>query len=307
MASRMGEGTLRSRMCGEAIIREAYQQSYPFQDGPYIDQSWPVRGLEKIMKWSGLHHRAKKNFGNIRVARKKIPVSPSKNTLTAEVRILHITDLHLDFDPGVLDRLERIIREVSYDVAVLTGDYNDLVIDEKHVRGEWYQRLGHMFDKPVYAVMGNHDFLWTVPYLEDNGIRVLMNEGLPLSAPGGEIYLAGVDDPRMFRSHDLSRALNGYGGNLPLVLLAHAPQIYEEVKETPVDLMLCGHTHGGQVCWPGGVPLLNRFSCPRSLVSGYWQVDQLQGYTSNGCGGCKLPYRLNAPAEVALLTLCPHF
>jgi len=299
----MGTFALQSRLCGEAIIRNAYQQTFPLVDGPYVDQSWPVRCLRQLVKWMGLHRRAQRNFETIVVRKHEIRVPASKKKLSKNLRILHVTDLHIDFDPGVLDRLEEALRGLSYDMVALTGDFNDLVIEERHAQPEWYERLGKMFRAPVFAVLGNHDFLWTVDSLEKNGIRVLLNEGLLVGTENNSIYLAGVDDPRMFRSENLESALKEYDGQLPLVLLAHAPQIYREALSSPVDLILCGHTHGGQVCWPGGLPLINRFSCPRALVSGYWRMDPLQGYTSNGCGGCKLPYRLNAPAEITLFTL----
>jgi len=64
--------------------------------------------------------------------------------------------------------------------------------------------------------------------------------------------------------------------------------------------MLCGHTHGGQICLPGGVPLLTDADCPRALARGAWKYHNLIGYTSVGAGSCIVDVRLNCPPEVTL-------
>ncbi len=86
----------------------------------------------------------------------------------------------------------------------------------------------------------------------------------------------------------------------PSILLAHSPEIYKQACYAGFQLMLCGHTHGGQICLPGGFPLIVNAQCPRRICRGAWRYDSLQGYTSSGCGSSIVPARFNCPPEVTI-------
>jgi predicted MPP superfamily phosphohydrolase len=219
------------------------------------------------------------------------------------IRILHVTDFHLDFDPSVVGRLRKVLKGLEYDVVCLTGDFFDLVFEEEKMDLEVLDELILLFRKPIYAVLGNHDILAVAEELEKRGVRVLMNESEMLGGPVDGLMLAGIDDPRQYRTDSVQRALENRPEGCPVVLLAHSPQVYQDASAHEVDLMLSGHTHGGQICLPGGTPISSRFNCPRKMISGAWSHGDLRGYTAHGCGGCKLPYRLNSPAEVTIHTL----
>ena len=158
-------------------------------------------------------------------------------------------------------------------------------------------------EQPKFAILGNHDFLAKVPVMEAAGIRFLLNEHILLRRGEAELCLIGIDDPNFFKTHNLERALDGAPPDATKVLLSHAPQTCTMAEEKGIDLLIAGHTHGGQICLPGGYLIMHDRSAPRHILSGAWREGKLQGYTSRGTGCSGLPVRLNCPAEVTLHTL----
>jgi predicted MPP superfamily phosphohydrolase len=86
-------------------------------------------------------------------------------------------------------------------------------------------------------------------------------------------------------------------------LLAHTPEVYDRAMSARFDLMLCGHTHGGQLCLPGGIPIKLEAALPRFMGAGPWRHGAMVGYTSVGAGTSLLPVRLNCPPKITLHTL----
>ena len=296
---RMGTGNLRERLARERKLKEVMEPVLRHPDG-LADRRAEVRLLGKLVGAAGLAGVDRRNFERIDIQRREWRLPGLPRSFDG-FRILHASDFHVDFDPGVIDRLRRVVSGLDYDLACLTGDFCDLAFDEAGVKREWIAELAGLFRGPVRAVPGNHDILRVAALLEESGVRVLLNE----REESEGFVLAGLDDPRHYRNASFAKALDGAPPGLPRVALVHAPQIYREAAAHGIDLVLCGHTHGGQVRLPGGIPLSNRFACPRRMVSRDWKFRSVRGYTSNGCGGCKLPFRLNAPAEVAVHTLRP--
>jgi len=103
--------------------------------------------------------------------------------------------------------------------------------------------------------------------------------------------------------HDLAAAARACPAGLPRILLSHSPQVAPEAAAAGFHLMLSGHTHGGQVCLPGGRSLVAMETIPRPLFRGPWRVAGLPGYTTTGTGACHIPVRFNCPAEIVLHTL----
>jgi predicted MPP superfamily phosphohydrolase len=83
-------------------------------------------------------------------------------------------------------------------------------------------------------------------------------------------------------------------------MLSHTPEIFRQAAHAAVDLLLCGHTHGGQICLPGGWPIFLDARIPRRLGRGRWQHAGMQGYTSPGAGASVVEVRLNCPPEVTV-------
>jgi predicted MPP superfamily phosphohydrolase len=149
--------------------------------------------------------------------------------------------------------------------------------------------------------LGNHDFIEQVPSLEAAGLRMLLNEAGSIERAGAKLWFAGIDDPHFYRTHDLAAASAGIPAGACIVLLSHSPEIADELPDGRFDLVLSGHTHGGQLCLPGGrwlhVPMKGQ---PKERVRGVWHAAGAQGYTSVGSGSCGVPARLNCPGEITI-------
>ena len=131
-------------------------------------------------------------------------------------------------------------------------------------------------------------------------IRMLFNEQEPITRDGATIHLAGIDDAHFYRTDDIPRAATAIPSDAFSVLLAHTPESYREAAASGFDLMLSGHTHGGQLCLPGGVAIKLEARLPRRMGRGAWRFGELAGYTSAGAGTSLAPVRLNCPAEITL-------
>jgi predicted MPP superfamily phosphohydrolase len=262
-----------------------------------------IRGFLKLTL---LHGRGRRNARTIEVRRNEFEI-PGLPRAFDGYTLLHITDPHLDMAADIPHALIEAVRQVSYDTCVITGDFRAKTFGpcEQALDGMRQVRL-HLNDD-IYAVLGNHDSIRMVPALEDMGIRMLLNEALPLTRGGKTIYLAGIDDPHYYRADNLERASHGIPEGAVSILLAHSPEIYRHAAFTDFDIMLAGHTHGGQICLPGGAPLMCNVRCPRDLCNGYWTYERLQGYTSAGSGSCIVDVRFNCPPEITLHRLrCPR-
>ena len=246
---------------------------------------------------SGLHRHGYRQFLDVKVVDHEVRLPRLPPALDGTV-ILHLSDLHLDLDPSFVPALAARLDGLAYDVAVISGDFRNLTLGpwEPSVAGTI--RLLGQLRPPVYAVLGNHDALAMAPPLEAAGLRFLLNEHVVWSRGGADLVLAGVDDPRHFGSHDVGRALAGAPADAVRVLLAHSPIVHAEAEAAGVDLLLAGHTHGGQICLPGGRIVVSSERSPRAYRRGAWQHGRLQGYTSSGTGACGAPLRFHCPAEI---------
>lgn len=218
-------------------------------------------------------------------------------------RILHISDTHFDMAPGLCERVLACLKGLDYDCCVFTGDYRGDTWGPWEAAVEETRRLLAHLRQPVYGVLGNHDFLEMVPPLEAAGLRLLLNEHVVLERDGAKLYLAGVDDPHFYETDRLEQALSGVPMHAPKILLSHTAELYRRALACGVDLVLCGHTHAGQLCLPGGVIVLHNAKHPRRMNRGFWRYQKLQGYTSPGAGCSLLPVRLFSPPAITLLTL----
>jgi len=99
-----------------------------------------------------------------------------------------------------------------------------------------------------------------------------------------------------------SSALNGVPQNEFKLLLAHSPEIHWKAAQERIDLYLCGHTHGGQVCSKRYGPIVVNARDSRLQARGFWKYENMIGYTSTGVGTSAIPVRFNCPPEIAVLT-----
>jgi len=132
------------------------------------------------------------------------------------------------------------------------------------------------------------------------GIRTLLNEAEALVRGDQRIHLAGIDDAHYYRVDNIEKAVSQLPGDGFSILLSHTPEIYRQAAHADFDLLLSGHTHGGQICLPGAIPITLDAKLPRRMGSGLWKYHDMIGYTSVGVGSCIVPVRINCPPEIAL-------
>lgn len=255
-----------------------------------------------FLKATFLWERGKHNFLDLQLVENTLPV-PRLPAAFEGFRILHLSDLHIDLEPALIPAIRQLIDPLEYDLAVITGDYRESASQDWQASVDLTAQLLPGIRPPVYGVLGNHDDLAMVEPLEQAGLKLLLNEHVPLQRGGDTLYLAGVDDSTYFNAHDLARARAGLAEEACVLLLAHGPEIHQEAAEMGYSLMLSGHTHGGQVCLPNAFAFIRHGGLNPPYLAGPWVSGNMPGYTSRGTGGCRLPVRFNCPGEVTLHTL----
>ncbi|MBI3117491.1 MAG: metallophosphoesterase, partial [Candidatus Hydrogenedentes bacterium] len=188
----------------------------------------------------------------------------------------------------------------EYDLCVITGDYRG------ETWGDWgpaiaqTARVVEQLKPPVYGILGNHDFLEMVEPLEAMGLRILLNENAVIERDGQRIWLLGVDDPHFYETDNFEKAMHEVPAEATKILLSHTAETHRQALACDIDLMLSGHTHGGQLCLPGGFALLHNAKHPRYMSRGPWRYQELQGYTSSGVGCSLVPVRVCCPPEITV-------
>lgn len=214
--------------------------------------------------------------------------------------ILHISDMHVDMNEGAMRHLIELVAGLGYDLCVLTGDYRGTTFGSFEATLDGIARVRAHLTGPVYGVLGNHDTIQMVPGMEAMGIRMLLNECEAIVRDDQRIYLAGIDDAHYFRVDNIEKA----GSQIPdgefSILLSHTPEIYRQAAHADFNLLLSGHTHGGQICLPGSIPITLDSVLPRRMGAGAWRYHTMLGYTSVGAGSSIVPVRLNCPPEITL-------
>jgi predicted MPP superfamily phosphohydrolase len=251
-----------------------------------------------------LHSRGRRNARDIRVCRNDVYLPGLPETF-AGYCILQISDMHLDMAPDFPHALIAAVRGVDYDLCVITGDFRANTFGPWEPAVDGMRQVRVQLRGDVYGILGNHDTIRMVPALEAMDIRMLLNEQVVIRRGDDAIYLAGIDDPHYYRADNLEKAADPIPEEAVSILLTHSPEIYRHAAHADFDLLLCGHTHGGQICLPGGLPVMCNARCPRAFCRGAWQYEGLQGYTSAGSGSCVVDVRLNCPPEITLHRLYP--
>lgn len=266
-----------------------------YNDTRYSFQSL-IRGGLRTM---GLHRRGRRNAANLQVNHHNLSI-PGLPTPFDGYTILHLSDLHLDINTDLTDILIEQIFRLEYDLCVVTGDFRARSIGCHDAALSEMKRVRSVIHRPTFGVLGNHDFIEMVPELESLGIIMLLNESAELTREDTSLYLAGIDDPHYYQLDNLKKARENIPDNGTSILLSHAPRIYKWAAHAGFDVFLCGHTHGGQVCLPGGKPFAYGGRCPRKLGKGSWMYHRMQGYTSVGSGAAVVDIRFNCLPEITL-------
>jgi uncharacterized protein len=255
--------------------------------------------IRALLKLTWLYWRGKANAARIQVRHNDLRFSklpPEFDGFT----LLHMSDFHADMSDGAMRRVEHILPDLTYDLCVLTGDYRGATFGKfDDALARMRPLLAHI-KRPVYGVLGNHDTIRMVPDLEAMGIRMLLNECEPIRCSGATIYLAGIDDAHYFRVDNIEKAASSIPHEGFSILLSHTPEIYRQAAHAGFDLLLSGHTHGGQICLPGSIPITLEAVLPRRFGAGAWQYHTMAGSTSTEVGTSIVTVRINCLPEITL-------
>lgn len=222
------------------------------------------------------------------------------------LRIAQLTDFHLKkFWSAEYDRLIERVNKESLDLILLTGDF----IDNKR-RPANAAPMAHRLVSSLkarlgcYGILGNHDRYHFAPYLEGTGIVLLDRESRRINVDGAALELLAL--PGVDRRDLTPALLESYPQKMPgvpRIVLAHFPDHVRKTGVLKPDIFFAGHTHGGQICLPGGFPPLRHDSLPRRLCKGVHRAANTWLVVSRGLGFTGLPLRIFCPAEVVEITL----
>jgi predicted MPP superfamily phosphohydrolase len=231
-------------------------------------------------------------------------------------RIVQLSDIHLDeyTEPFFLEHIVNKVNAIAPDLVLLTGDFithgSLTFIAGGHAIHRCAEILTSLTAPLRYGVLGNHDVSFdsamVIQTLTANGTPVLVNQYVPVERNGDRLWLCGVDDPGTSHPNlDLAIPPKPDG---PVILMAHAPDYADDVLAHPrgplVDFMLGGHSHGGQVKLPFFGPLILPPGAEK-YSEGFYRIKRLQLYVNRGIGTVGLPFRLNCPPEITVITLQP--
>lgn len=215
--------------------------------------------------------------------------------------ILHISDLHLDGMKGLVDRVLKMLDNRTVDLCVLTGDYRtELHGLNRHI----IERLKLLIEginsrHGFLGILGNHDDCHMVNPMEKIGIHVLINSTCFIRQGKNKILFIGTDDVHYYYTDQALHALEHADSEFSIALV-HSPELYDLAARMGVDLYLCGHTHAGQVCLPGGKPIIKHLNRGRKYFRGHWHYLGMQGITHAGVGTSGIPVRFNTRGEIII-------
>ncbi len=254
------------------------------------------------LKFSGLDRITRRSFLDVRPVTREW-ILPHLPAAFDGFRLLQLTDLHIDLDPGLAPRIADLVGRTPHDAAVVTGDYRNKTDGDYGPCMEAMESIARTLSPQRWGILGNHDCIEMVPSLEAAGLPILLNAHAEIARDDACLWIAGIDDPHFYKTHNLALARGPAPKDACVILLSHSPETYLEASEEGFDLQLSGHTHGGQICLPGGHPVVVPCKVPKPFIRGPWQYGTLQGYTSPGTGSCAVPARWNCPPEITVHVL----
>ncbi len=248
-----------------------------------------------------------KNYYSIAIVKKINMLLTGLPDVFKGFRIVQISDLHI----GQLmtgKKLKEIVEQVNSlkpDLIAITGDIADGSVE--NLLNEVLPLRKLKSKRGVYFVTGNHEYYsgvddWTIA-IERMGIKVLNNESIKIEKGNDFFYLAGVTDhsaKRFGKDHaaDFKKALSGLEKEKKKILLAHQPIAVREASQYGTDLVLSGHTHGGQI-WP-----FNYFVyLQQPYLKGFYQYKNTKLYVNQGTGCWGPPLRLGSENEITEILL----
>lgn len=230
-------------------------------------------------------------------------------------KFVQLSDLHFTAETkeARISQIYDAIKSQNPAAVFITGD---LISDDTGTENA-AELIGKISaDYKTYVIFGNWDY-WALDYkvgefqtlLEAVGADVLVNEAAEIVSGSEKLNILGVKDP--YTSGDLKNDIEKsemgliVGDNNCKILLAHSPNIIREAVSKNIDLVLVGHTHGGQVY----IPFLTKYIVPmkraagQGFIKGLYVIDRTQMYVNEGIGVSVLPFRFLVPPEITVIRL----
>lgn len=222
-----------------------------------------------------------------------------------------MSDIHSSIFMNKADMAEYVkaMNELNTDLVVVTGDMVNSKVEEVYPFAEAFSELKAKYG--IYGCLGNHDYFTrnidlVAKEIDNCGVKLLRNDAVQIKKGDAFFNLVGVDD--IGRNDDpvdyMTKALAFANNNQPKILLCHKPYFFEQAKKLGCALTLSGHTHGGQIVF-GTVERtpISLASLASKYVSGLYTLDDANLYVNNGIGYTGIPFRINCPAELTVITL----
>ncbi len=219
--------------------------------------------------------------------------------------IIQLSDVHIgkSLKKHFMEELVRRVNDQSPNIVAITGDLIDHNIDEIKEDLEPLKKI----KVPTFFILGNHEYFHgadaVIAYMKELGITVLLNESIQIKDGDYHFNLVGLTDVigERIGEHpmDIPKAYEGVHPDLPTIVLAHQPKSILRLEERPCDLMLSGHTHGGQI-FPFGLLVM----IDQPYLAGLYQHNQDQQiFVSRGTGYWGPPIRVLAPSEISKIII----
>ena len=222
------------------------------------------------------------------------------------LKVAHLSDLHIKSMGLMVDKILDILSQEKPDLIFITGDFISFEGPYEPVMS-FFEQL-----KPPYGVYG---ILGNTEYSNENGSCILCHEEssksvkknqypvflrnsfYPLKVNGRVLNIIGVDDP-VNKKSNLEAALKHINSKGASILLSHSPEIFEEASNSGIDLMLCGHTHGGQIFLIKYLRKIIPLEKSLGFIEGFFQKGRMLAYVSRGVGTSFLPFRFGVKPEI---------
>lgn len=230
-----------------------------------------------------------------------------------------ISDIHSGpfMDVNLMKEYCDVVNSLNSDIIVIPGDLTNTKKTEIHPFNKAFSDLKAKYG--VYGTLGNHDYFSDPDYIanaisNESPVKMLRNKTEFINIKGKELCLIGVEDIRdsgttygnvliEYIDKTLEETDEKYK-SLPKILLCHKPYIFRDIKDRNIDLMLSGHTHGGQIVFAKfGNVNLSIAATVSNLISGLYKEGDSNLYVSRGIGTVGFPMRLNCPPEITQIKL----
>jgi predicted MPP superfamily phosphohydrolase len=221
-------------------------------------------------------------------------------------RILHLSDLHCHphWQTAYDDLLDRL-KANEPDLILITGDIVEYVERPQDCLPTAWRLLGELrAPAGVIGILGNHDRTLYPHELTGTPLRLIDGQRLLIPARNKSLELIGAPGPeREDYPHKFEQSLPAKISDIPRIILSHYPDHIRKMKSLNPDLFLTGHTHGGQACLPGGIPIIRHDSLPIKYFHGIHRLYNTWLVVNRGFGFSTFPIRIFCPAEVIEIVL----